>query len=269
MTQDTILAELIESSGHELQASLTPVFETAGWIGTPSKYYVDVLTGKAREIDVILEKTYQVSDTFGRQTTTFAIRLFAACKYFPETYLLRLEPKREAVTKAQIVNQGILREDDLIAYPDRKHHYLLAANDKVVKSWDKKSQRDLMFEATTSSVHALVALDRMDSSAPHVINYPVVLVDSFKNLFIRDAKAEKGFTPVTENIQLEFDYTYRDSKGREQEQVFTVDVVAKDSIPAFLEAIENDAWLIRNRLHWDLEMADRQPDHGSGLDDYI
>jgi len=54
-----------------------------------------------------------------------------------------------------------------------------------------------------------------------------------------------------------------------QSRVFTVDIVSQKTIPEFLKQLENDVWLYRGRLNWELGVQERERTSNRGGDDYL
>jgi uncharacterized membrane protein YukC len=75
--------KLIENNGNNFHAKVARWFTNNDWHVIISPYYMDQTQGKAREIDLVVEKPWPVTDHFGRGFGYIITRLFIECKYIP------------------------------------------------------------------------------------------------------------------------------------------------------------------------------------------
>lgn len=266
--KDPDLENLIDESGHELQADFVDQFTQDGWTAFQNKHYTDISSRKSREIDVIFEKTYEVSEMFGHVLGRLCVRLFFSCKHFPTKYLLHPLPKEERVVEDAINNAGIISSRDLQS-GFGSHHYFSDAHPTVIKAWDFKGD-DLMFKAWNSSVHSLIGLERTSALASPVINLPVIGTRHFNNLFLRD-RSKVRYKKVASNQQLEIDYHYLDLKDRELDRIFLVDLIALNTVKEFLADIDKDVKMAQEKMrarHRQGEFS-RLRRASSPIDDYL
>ena len=75
MTIPKEVTELIQSSGNNFHAKVARWLAASGWHVVVSPYYMDQTQNKAREIDLVAEKTWPIQDSFGRAVDNIAVRL--------------------------------------------------------------------------------------------------------------------------------------------------------------------------------------------------
>jgi len=76
------------------------------------------------------------------------------------------------------------------------------------------------------------------------INYPVIVCNSFENLYRVEIDTDADPSNITANFQLEVNYAYIISNGSNINEYFLIDVLNFDLFDSFLEIIEVDAGLI-------------------------
>lgn len=251
--------ELIEKSGHDLSFQVKDVLEANGWRVKVSPYYTDIATGKPREIDVVAERTWEVSDDFFRKTTAkLTIRLFIECKHLKETVIFWLDEKRMRAAIDLAKDNVLLRgkEDhylqDTSTVPRKIHHYV--ENQEAAKTWSKSGNNDAIYDGVNGSIHSLLFFEEHEGGGPYTIDYPIILVEPEPqaDLLVKNGSGPE-YTAASDDLQLEIDYAVRNTKGVSEKRYFLVDVVRLDALNAFLKKIEgNDAAILRRILAWEL-----------------
>jgi len=192
--------------------------------------YVDVVKQKSREIDIVAQKKWSVVENITRQRANIVVRLFVECKWIRPTdsfHFHFIENDRNlAASLAR--NNNVLRNreypslEDMDKEPPRIHHYLQVA--EVTKNCDidrsKGGNRDDYFDAWEQALHALLYSKNQSPRrrfAPvdvecrdeptQIIDYPVVVVNSFATFFKRDWQS-KSSTPLKDNFIWSVDYSY-------------------------------------------------------------
>lgn len=244
------IAELIASSGNNFHARVARWFQSNGWLTTVSPYYLDDSQNKAREIDLICEKSWDIKDGWGHPTGHVVVRLFVECKFVPSDSVFWLTGKDLEAAKALVCSCGPFRPNN--TYTD-KHHYL-SESPKVIKLFATRAQRggdaEPFYKALNQSLHALVAMrpkpsrlhsERSRADKRVLLDYPVIVCSSFDRLHQVDFFSESEPQRVTENLQLEVRYAYTAHGGGPRDEYFLLDVVEFNQLDRLASALERDA----------------------------
>ena len=86
MTAPNEVSELIKNSGNNFHAKVARWLSENGWHVVVSPYYMDQTQNKAREIDLIAEKFWPITNSFDTQTGHIAIRLYIEPRFSIRTY---------------------------------------------------------------------------------------------------------------------------------------------------------------------------------------
>lgn len=76
------------------------------------------------------------------------------------------------------------------------------------------------------------------------VNYPIIVCNSFENLYRVEIDADADPSNIAENFQLEVNYAYITSNGSNVNEYFLIDILNFDLFDNFWEKIENDARLV-------------------------
>ena len=76
-----------------------------------------------------------------------------------------------------------------------------------------------------------------------VLDYPVVICNSFAQVYAADFAGERETSLVSDNFQLEVQYAFVEASGATHDELFFIDLVEYDQLPGFIEAISKDASL--------------------------
>lgn len=256
MTTIDKASEVISKSGHDLNFKVRDFFIKKGWQVEMSPHYVDIATGKTREFDIIAKKKFQVYG-FTNVIGTLEVKLFIECKYIKDTTVAWFGDKDLDKAKKIAMDNSLLRnQEDIVLgsqnQPAEKLHHYLTSNE-VVNLIDKAGQYDPIGEAKYSSLHALIYFSEHFGGGSNVINYPVIVIDSYKNMFRREGEGAPKSTPITESFQLEVDYSYPQQNKQAIRKDFLLDVVSYDDLGKFIDNLEaNDVKIFTGQLHWNL-----------------
>ena len=80
------------------------------------------------------------------------------------------------------------------------------------------------------------------------VNYPVIVCNSFSNLYRVDIDTNNKPANVKDNFQLEVNYAYLDLSKTPVTEYFLIDIVGFDRIDSLLTALEEDVSAIRIML---------------------
>ncbi len=249
--------EIIAKSGHDLNFKVKDFLQSKGWEIEMSPHYVDVVTGKTREFDIIAKKEFKVYAFSHNPVGSILIKLFIECKYIKDTTVAWFTPKDFGKVKKIAMDNHLLRhkEDILLGTPnqstDKLHHYL--ASNEAVTLVDKAGQYDPIGEAKYGTLHALIYFSENFNNGSHVINFPLIVIDSYRNLFRREGDDDPNPTPITDSFQLEVDYSYPQQNNQTTRKDFLVDVTSYGDLGKYVDYLEaNDVKIFTGQLHWDL-----------------
>lgn len=245
------VTQLIKESGNNFHAKVTRWFHKNGWHTVVSPYYMDQTQAKARELDLVVEKLWPIRNTFGQQQGDVVVRLFVECKFVAAEAVFWFAPKESDAAKRLVCSLGPFREDN---YYTSKHHYL-AKSCKVAKLFTsgnaKAQENEPFYKALNQALNAMVAMRSQSPSHPSLVhghygkvvklNYPVVVCNSFAQLYEVDFLAESEPTAIQENFQLEVQYAYHDRGGNQRNEYFLLDFVEFDQLAELQADIDEDA----------------------------
>lgn len=154
------VATLIQNSGNNFHAKVARWFIDNDWHIVVSPYYMDQSQNKAREIDLIAEKPWPVTDILGQTIGYVAVRLFVECKFIPSYSVFWFADKDMKSAKELVLSSGSFSEN-LMGINIGNHHYL-ERESKVAKlfstSANKNHENDLFYKALNQSISAMVSM---------------------------------------------------------------------------------------------------------------
>lgn len=268
MTAEEQAQKIIDISGNNLHYKVAEYFRSAGWEVMLSPYYIDGYTEKPREIDILAEKDFMVTNLyFGRNIGFVKVKLFIECKYIASPTVFWFDKKDMNRAIEKVINSTPL-EDPSQNSTINRHRYL--SDVKVAKIFDsgnsKANENEVFFKASTQCLNALIGNFRQPNIIPEspnltsfaVINYPIIVCNKYDQLF----KSEKS-TPVqiSDMFQLEMNYAFSDYSDKKRREYFLIDVVDFNQIPDLLKEIEEkDIAAIAEKSQWDADAVnDDQP----------
>ena len=212
------------------------------------------MTGKPREIDLVAEKFFPIiGGPFGRVVGAVAIQMFVECKYIDRPTVFWTHEQDESATFRLLKARTPLRSTNSFS---KDHHYLASTGGRVAKLFAAnpkgQSQNEPVFLALSQSLNATIALRHklqvLDTQTPipvkYLIAYPVIVFNSFDNVYSVRMEDESDLKSVGENFLLEVNYAYIDSRAKERSEYFLIDMAALDRFGSLLESIETDVRII-------------------------
>lgn len=249
MTVPTQIQELIDSSGNNFHAKVAQWFAADGWTIQISPYYLDQTQQKAREIDLVAEKLWPYTNSFGQHQGYVLVRLFLECKFVPSHAVFWFSEKSKHDAESLVCSfEGSTPNNSYTC----RHHYL-AQSDRVAKlftsSQTRQQESDLFYKALNQILGAYVSFRHQQAyiEAPPKrlygrvvsLTFPVVVCSSFKDVFAVDFLGQLPTVSQSENLQLEVRYAYGDISSASNEY-FLIDFVSYDGLAAFTKAISGD-----------------------------
>jgi hypothetical protein len=248
------IIDLIRFSGNNFHAKVARWFLEKGWHVEVSPYYMDQTQGKAREIDLIVEKIVGEIHQFPDQLTErIAIRLYIECKFVASNSVFWFAEKDKVSAHQLVCKEGNFRHNN--SYTN-EHHYLI--NNRVAKVFatasNKNSENEPFYKALNQTLNGMVSMRGRVISIPGVakskipirtLEFPVVVCSSFASLYFVDFFSESTPQPIVDNFQLELRYAYVDRAGNSLNDYFLLDFIAMDNLEAFISAIDHDAMVLK------------------------
>jgi hypothetical protein len=246
MSIPTLVQELIDGSGNNFHAKVARWFMAEGWRVSVSPYYMDQTQQKAREIDLVVEKSVSIAGGLG----DVVVRLFVECKFVPGYSVFWFTSKNKKAVEQVLCTSGPFRPNNQYT---NKHHYLVG--DRVAKLFTSSNNRgpdaEPFYKALNQALNGLVSL-RLQSakgsrpagssySVLAVLDFPLVVCSSFAKMFSADFDGQRETEEIRENFQLEVEYAYVSPAGHAAEELFLLDFVEYDQLPAIAAALETDA----------------------------
>jgi hypothetical protein len=245
--------ELIDGSGNNFHAKVARWFSSDGWVTTISPYYMDQSQQKARELDLIAEKVFPIKGSFGEWVGEVVIRLFIECKFLPGHSVFWFIDKDRAAIEEFLCSSGKFRSRNKFT---AEHHYISTGGQiaKLFASSNARGQEsEPFYKALNQSLNGLVSLRKQVPRAftttsrsrgfQVVLDYPIVVCNSFAQVYAADFAGQRETDLVSENFQLEVQYAYSDGSGAAHDELFIIDLVEFDQLAQFVELISKDAAL--------------------------
>lgn len=245
-----IAEALIKTSGNSFHAQVAQWFQQNDWHVQVSPYYLDQSQGKAREIDLIVEKALSIRDDLGRWEGEVIVRLYVECKFIQDHSVFWFTPKDKLAARRIVCLAGFTEKD----HRTDGHHYLSTC-DSVAKVFATKSaesapERDPFYKALNQILSAYVSMEHRQSIIPEFqgsfrgrmvnLRFPVVVCNNFAKLFSTSFLVTANPEPITNWFQLEVEYAYTELSAP-RSKYFLIDVVAFDQLKDFCAKVLEDA----------------------------
>ena len=241
---------IIAQSGNTFHCKVLKFLREKDWTVLISPYYNDNVSNKPREIDLIAEKAFRV-ESFGGAIGNISVRLFIECKYISQKTIFWFDTKDRQKAEELVTTTTPLRRNN--SYTDR-YHYM--AGDSVAKLFankgSKSADNEIFYKALNQSLNAMVYYRYKNSLLPierqrytlHTVNYPVIVCNSFENLYQVEIEGDEDPSGIKNNFHLEVNYAYMDSSGNNKNEYFLIDILNFDIFDSFLEVIQKNTKLI-------------------------
>lgn len=246
------LHSIISPSGNTFHGKVLKYLKQHGWTVLISPYYNDNLSSKPREIYLIAEKAFKcITDHFGRYIGTVNIKLYIECKHISQKTIFWFYDKDKIKAEDLVIQTTPMTRNNTYT---NKHHYL-EGDDRVAKLFadEKKSSADneIFYKALNQCLNAMIyhrgkgsIIKLPNSQSDYIratIDYPVIVCNNFENLYRVDIDTEPAPTKINDNFQLEINYAYMNSAGKNADEYFLIDIVSFDLFDIYLSKLESDA----------------------------
>lgn len=260
MTQDLEkVKEIISQSGNTFHCIVLKFLQDRDWTVLISPYYNDNVTSKPREIDLIAEKAFDARNRHSKFLGTINVKLFIECKYISQKTVFWFHNKDKQKAENLVIQSTPQKRGNIY---NQRHHYL-EGDTRVAKLFaderKKTAENEIFYKALNQSLNAMVYYRNKESiidSEPnqkeyilHTVNYPIIACNSFENLFRVEIDTDVEPSDITDNFQLEVNYAYMTSDGKNRNEYFLIDILNFELFDSFLKKIEEDAKLINSFLN--------------------
>jgi Holliday junction resolvase-like predicted endonuclease len=245
---------IIAQSGNTFHCKVLKYLQDKGWTVLISPYYNDNVSSKPREIDLIAEKAFKAKNNWGKFFGTVNVKLFIECKYISQKTVFWFHDKDMQKAEDLVTQTTPLEKDNIYT---KKHHYLEGV-DCVAKLFaderKKSADNEIFYKALNQSLNAMVYYRNKESIIKlppgrngfvlETVNYPIIVCNSFDNLYRVEIDTDAEPSNITENFQLEVNYAYMTSDGNNKNEYFLIDILNFDLFDSFLEKIEVDTGVV-------------------------
>ncbi len=245
---------IVAQSGNTFHCKVLKYLQSKGWTVLISPYYNDNISNKPREIDLIAEKAFEAKDTWGKFCGTVNVKLFIECKYISQKSVFWFHDKDKKAAEDLVTSTTPLRKDNTYT---EKHHYI-EGSDRIAKLFaeegKKSSDNEVFYKALNQSLNAMVyyrdkgSIIKVPSGRRSYIlssvSYPIIVCNSFENLYRVEVDFDSDPLKILENFQLEVNYAYMASNGSNRNEYFLIDILNFDFFDTFLEKMKVDADLV-------------------------
>ncbi|MFH1656167.1 MAG: hypothetical protein ABH956_00125 [Candidatus Nealsonbacteria bacterium] len=252
------IKEIIEQSGHELENEAVLILEKNNWSCISSSYYVDNITGKSREVDIIAKKEFSIFDIENIENISkkkkILIKLFISCKFIKDDIVFWFGKKNiikanELVKNGLSLNQEELERNESVL---KFHHYNIEKN--VANKNAQKGNKDIIFNAREESIKSFLysPLEDDEFEYKEIYKFPIVIVNNFDNFCKRDDSSKDRCLKIENNFQFEILYSILIS-GHPKRKYFLVDFISIDRLEFFLkENFEK----VEKKENWEIKEND-------------
>ena len=222
--------EIIDASGNNFHSNVIKFLREKEWNVLISPYYNDNATDKAREIDIIAEKVFDVKGSFGKIKGWLNVRFIIVCKYINTETVFWFDAKDKKKAEEMVIRETLLEKDNIYT---QKHHYI--SDERVAKLFTSEKSKDLInepiYKAINQSLNAMIyfryepPMQRQNMRILRTVCYPIIILNDFKKIFSVNI-GESSYSGITDkHFQLEINYAYLDSNKHNINEYFLIDVI--------------------------------------------
>lgn len=252
MTSIDAAKDIIAKSGNSFHARVARWFQENGWHVLVSPYYMDQSQNKAREIDLIAERSIPIPDYWNQQGGEVIVRLFVECKFITSHSVFWFTDKDMEAAHKLVCKKGGFRANNIYT---RKHHYLstcptVAKVFATEKASAASPEQEPFYKALNQVLNAFVSMQGRSpiSPTPHssrrvYLEFPVVVCSDFSKLFRTDFFQSTEPSAIDENFQLEVQYAYTDKSNAPKDDYFLIDFVTFHQLKQYCQKVISDSEL--------------------------
>ena len=253
------IKDIIERSGNNFQFQVIDFLKEKKWPVLISPYYNDNITDKPREIDIIAEKSFDVTRgpvEFGTPLGVLCVQLFIECKYINKEVVFWFDSKDKVKAARLITSNTPLMPPDTDFLIERHHYFKDEPVAKLFASGaDKTQENELIYKAINQSLNAMVYYDNYgrimvtNKTVLCTIRYPLIVCNNFNNFHKVDKSNPDGHSSIDNNFQLEVNYAHLDMKKESRQKYSLIDVIDFTQFDGFLSDLEKqDIKIVKQAL---------------------
>lgn len=245
------IKELVAKSGNNFHSKVARWFANQDWDITVSPYYLDQMQGKAREIDLIVEK-YLEMHVQGKYLGYLVVRLFVECKFVNQDAVFWFA-KQDKHSTQKLIHSSIGADPDTNLKPS--YHHYFKNNRKVAKLFASNAERftenEIFYRALNQTLNSMTSMRNRPTSIREledfpehvkaIVNFPVIVCNSFERVFAVDFFSDSEPNPVEENFLFEVRYAYIDEQNQHKNEYFLLDFVDFSQLDKFVDLVDLDA----------------------------
>jgi hypothetical protein len=247
MTQNNLVQDIVEKSGHNLHSQVVNFLRANDWIVLISPYYTDNFTEKPREVDIIAEKAFDVK-FFDSWCGTLNIQLFIECKYINREVVFWFDTvDKEKLIRKTVVETGLEPPWNNLTINGHRYMSINSVAKLFASESDKLPENESFYKALSQSLNALVYYKNSSSIIPNdpqkrqkillTLHYPVIVCNDFTKLYMVNVDAPDSSQQITNNFHLEINYAYPDKNRVSTSEYFLIDVVNFEKMSDFLNTL--------------------------------
>lgn len=239
--------DLIKKSGHSFHAKVARWFISKGWNIIVSPYYMDQTQRKAREIDLISYKNFEINCERKKTYCNVLFCLYVECKYIDSTSVFWFSGKDKELAKKLVCNNTFFRENN-IKIDD--HHYLCGDQvAKIFETFNNKRERDPFYNAINQVLNGFVSMkgrvnfkkNKKDHYKTYKLEFPVIVCNEFNNIYSVPFEIEDfSKKEIKDNFQIEINYSYLDYDKNSHSDYFLIDIVEYNQLGNFVQSLYKD-----------------------------
>lgn len=246
--------QIIQESGNSFHCKVINKLRSDDWTVLVSPYFMDGITEKPREIDLIAEKMFIVKNEFREETHQLHVKLFIECKYITQSTVFWFDKKDRNSAKNRVISDFYLKDGNLFT---GKHHYL-SESDSVAKLFASKAgknlENDVIYKALNQVLNGfinkrnnetIIQSEKDNPLRKKYIGYPIITFNSFNKFYKTEISKTDTTTNIDKNFQLEVDYAFKTPSGSIASEYFIIDMVDFNKFDSFMETISNDIAAIK------------------------
>lgn len=262
--KEKTIDEKIENNSNTLVCEVAEILNKKDWEIRLNPYYVDIVSDKSREIDLIAKKNFIVLPN--QKILNLSFYLIIECK---KVYLNNDKCGDVVFWFDKIADEQIYTKINKYCSLDfgdhnsahtnikTKHHYF--AESKVAKmhaivknSSGKNDDGDFVYKALDQVANSLIyfqqtknilAMFEKNKDLPHNINifYPIIIFDSIDRVYSKDIhNIPETAKKIDESFLYFLDYSFNTKTNKSEREKIFVDILSKDKFGFLLDKIEVD-----------------------------
>lgn len=235
--------EIIEKSGHALHLRIVELLKTNGWNVDISPYYVDAITEKSREIDIIAIKRKYIEREGRPLGDNLALKqiLSIDCKYLSQNGVFWIDENENPQEALKFNNINI--KSNYALFSQERSSLLEYQWDKVAKLFKTGTQKggrteDPMYKGISQAINGLIYA-RNNIGNQISVFHPVVVVSTGDYKLYREDNINSSIEKVAAHI----DYTYypsRNPQAASKREQFYVSIVTETEFSQFLNLLDQE-----------------------------